>query len=588
VSTQHLLNKLTTTTTQSGVYQMLDKNDKVIYVGKAKNLKKRLSNYFSRRAKDTKTIKLVNNIVDFQIIVVSSEVEALLLENELIKKLQPKYNILLKDAKSYPYIILTKEKYPRISFYRGRKKQDYNYFGPYPSAHFVREAIKLLRKTFKLRECAPSVYQNRSRPCLDYQIGICSAPCVYKNDDYTQNITNATLFLQGKSDEVLATMRTKMLDASNKCEFEEAAKYRDQMINLRQLSDSEDNNLDLDVVFLVQQNGVYLVQIVFVRYGKQIDSEYLIPKNSQNLTPKEVLAAFIPQYYMDKKMPKSIVITQDIKNRELIATSLKTKLIKRVDKDKAKFVSAAELSAKENLKQYLLANKRTSKQLNAIKNILNLEYLPNIIECFDISHHQGENTVASCVQFLAGKPHKKAYKKFNIKNTNIGDDYQAMNEAITRRYRNTENLPDLLLIDGGLGQLNTALKVLDGLQLKLNIVGVAKGEGRKAGLETLILKEGDEVKKISLKPDDIALNLINYARDEAHRFAISTHRKQITKAKTKFGLEAVEGIGAQKSKELLNYFGSLAQIKKASVADIAKVRGINLKIATKIKDFLHY
>jgi excinuclease ABC subunit C len=411
---------------------------------------------------------------------------------------------------------------------------------------------------------------------------------VYKNDDYTQNITNATLFLQGKSDEVLATMRTKMLDASNKCEFEEAAKYRDQMINLRQLSDSEDNNLDLDVVFLVQQNGVYLVQIVFVRYGKQIDSEYLIPKNSQNLTPKEVLAAFIPQYYMDKKMPKSIVITQDIKNRELIATSLKTKLIKRVDKDKAKFVSAAELSAKENLKQYLLANKRTSKQLNAIKNILNLEYLPNIIECFDISHHQGENTVASCVQFLAGKPHKKAYKKFNIKTTNIGDDYQAMNEAITRRYRNTENLPDLLLIDGGLGQLNTALKVLDGLQLKLNIVGVAKGEGRKAGLETLILKEGDEVKKISLKPDDIALNLINYARDEAHRFAISTHRKQITKAKTKFGLEAVEGIGAQKSKELLNYFGSLAQIKKASVADIAKVRGINLKIATKIKDFLHY
>jgi excinuclease ABC subunit C len=579
-------NKLSHLTTQSGVYQMLDNTGTIIYIGKAKNLKNRVRSYFNAGRNNAKTIAMVNNIVDVQVIVVETEIKALLLENELIKKHQPKYNILLKDAKTYPYIFISNDTHPRIGFYRGVKNKKYHYFGPYPSVGVIRESLTLLKKIFKLRECANSVYKSRSRPCLEYQMGLCSAPCVGKisDEDYYQDSKNAQDFLSGKSQAILKTIENTMNYYADKQEFELAAHYRDQMMSLRKIQEKHQANSDVDIdcIAVVKKNGVSCVQLIFVRNGKQIGDETLYPKNTHYLNEAEILERFLPLYYSSQQVSATIVTSHKIANYSLIEQALQCNIAKRIDSNKKHFLDIATLTATENLKHMLMKQSRVVKQLQHLQTVLGMSLLPKHIECFDISHHSGEATIASCVVFKDGVPDKKSYRGFNISGITVGDDFAAMRKAIFKRYKENENIPDLLLIDGGLGQLNQAIMVFDSLGIHTTIVGVAKGEGRKAGLETLILKDNEDVKKINLKPDNIALNLVNRVRDEAHRFAISKHRKKFKKTRNTSLLENIEGVGAAKRKALLSYFGSANEVQNAGLNELIKVDGINEKIASKI------
>jgi excinuclease ABC subunit C len=581
--------KLSNLTTKNGVYQMFDIDDEIIYIGKAKNLKNRVSSYFNAGRSDNKTIAMVNKIAYFEVIVVETETKALLLENELIKKHKPKYNILLKDSKTYPYIFISNDTHPRIGLYRGLKNKKYKYFGPYPSVGIIRESLALMKKIFKLRECANSVYKSRSRPCLEHQIGLCSAPCVDKIsiENYNQDSKNASDFLHGKSTHILKSIEVKMQNCAQNQDFELAAHYRDQMQSLRKIQEQHNSNSDFDIDFVAisKENGTSCVQIIFVRDGRQIGDETIFPKNVSNLKENEVLEVFLPLYYVEQKPPKILVLSNKIDDKQILEKAFKCKILQRIDNDKKHFLNIAKLTAKENLKHYLNKINRVKTQVEYLQKILNMPNLPNHIECFDISHHSGEATIASCVVFKGGAPSKKDYRSFNISGITGGDDFAAMRKAIFKRYKDNNNIPDLLLVDGGLGQLSQAIMVFDSIGIETKIVGVAKGENRKAGLETLILKEGDEVKKINLKPDDIGLNLVNRVRDEAHRFAITKHRKKFKKTRNKSILENIEGIGESKRKALLNYFGSADEIKNAGMQELIKVNGINEKIAIKIVDF---
>jgi excinuclease ABC subunit C len=583
--------KLSNLTTKNGVYQMFDIDDEIIYIGKAKNLKNRVSSYFNAGRSDNKTIAMVNKIASFEVIVVETETKALLLENELIKKHKPKYNILLKDSKTYPYIFISNDTHPRIGLYRGLKNKKYKYFGPYPSVGIIRESLALMKKIFKLRECANSVYKSRSRPCLEHQIGLCSAPCVDKIsiENYNQDSKNASDFLHGKSTHILKSIEVKMQNCAQNQDFELAAHYRDQMQSLRKIQEQHNSNSDFDIDFVAisKENGTSCVQIIFVRDGRQIGDETIFPKNVSNLKENEVLEVFLPLYYVEQKPPKILVLSNKIDDKQILEKAFKCKILQRIDNDKKHFLNIAKLTAKENLKHYLNKINRVKTQVEYLQKILNMPNLPNHIECFDISHHSGEATIASCVVFKGGAPSKKDYRSFNISGITGGDDFAAMRKAIFKRYKDNNNIPDLLLVDGGLGQLSQAIMVFDSIGIETKIVGVAKGENRKAGLETLILKEGDEVKKINLKPDDIGLNLVNRVRDEAHRFAITKHRKKFKKIRNKSILENIEGIGESKRKALLNYFGSADEIKNAGMQELIKVNGINEKIAIKIVDFFN-
>jgi excinuclease ABC subunit C len=583
--------KLSNLTTKNGVYQMFDIDDEIIYIGKAKNLKNRVSSYFNAGRSDNKTIAMVNKIAYFEVIVVETETKALLLENELIKKHKPKYNILLKDSKTYPYIFISNDTHPRIGLYRGLKNKKYKYFGPYPSVGIIRESLALMKKIFKLRECANSVYKSRSRPCLEHQIGLCSAPCVDKIsiENYNQDSKNASDFLHGKSTHILKSIEVKMQNCAQNQDFELAAHYRDQMQSLRKIQEQHNSNSDFDIDFIAisKENGTSCVQIIFVRDGRQIGDETIFPKNVSNLKENEVLEVFLPLYYVEQKPPKILVLSNKIDDKQILEKAFKCKILQRIDNDKKHFLNIAKLTAKENLKHYLNKINRVKTQVEYLQKILNMPNLPNHIECFDISHHSGEATIASCVVFKGGAPSKKDYRSFNISGITGGDDFAAMRKAIFKRYKDNNNIPDLLLVDGGLGQLSQAIMVFDSIGIETKIVGVAKGENRKAGLETLILKEGDGVKKINLKPDDIGLNLVNRVRDEAHRFAITKHRKKFKKIRNKSILENIEGIGESKRKALLNYFGSADEIKNAGMQELIKVNGINEKIAIKIVDFFN-
>jgi excinuclease ABC subunit C len=583
--------KLSNLTTKNGVYQMFDIDDEIIYIGKAKNLKNRVSSYFNAGRSDNKTIAMVNKIASFEVIVVETETKALLLENELIKKHKPKYNILLKDSKTYPYIFISNDTHPRIGLYRGLKNKKYKYFGPYPSVGIIRESLALMKKIFKLRECANSVYKSRSRPCLEHQIGLCSAPCVDKIsiENYNQDSKNASDFLHGKSTHILKSIEVKMQNCAQNQDFELAAHYRDQMQSLRKIQEQHNSNSDFDIDFVAisKENGTSCVQIIFVRDGRQIGDETIFPKNVSNLKENEVLEVFLPLYYVEQKPPKILVLSNKIDDKQILEEAFKCKILQRIDNDKKHFLNIAKLTASENLKHFLNKINRVKSQVEYLQKILNMQKPPSHIECFDISHHSGEATIASCVVFKAGAPSKKDYRSFNIGGITGGDDFAAMRKAIFKRYKDNNNIPDLLLVDGGLGQLSQAIMVFDSIGIETKIVGVAKGENRKAGLETLILKEGGEIKKINLKPDDIGLNLVNRVRDEAHRFAITKHRKKFKKTRNKSILENIEGIGESKRKALLNYFGSADEVKNAGMQELIKVNGINEKIAIKIVDFFN-
>ncbi len=592
---QNLKIKLENLTRESGVYKMLDKSGKVIYVGKAKNLKNRVSNYFVKSNQDEKTHLLQKNIDDFSIIITKTETQALLLENDLIKQFKPKYNILLKDSKSYPYIYISNDKHPRLGMYRGKKNKEYHYFGPYPSKYAARDALALLKKIFRVRQCSNSFYRARSRPCLEYQIGLCSAPCVGKISDerYEQDVELVSLFLNGKSSKLLSQVSKKMKSASTNLDFEAAAKYRDQLINLRTIQEKHSSQFtsDMDVVSILKDAEIHCIEIVFVRSGKQIGNETFFPKNAKKDSCETVLGAFLPLYYLGKNTPKEIVISHKLEDKVVLESGLLTKLIHKPKIDKKLFLELATLNAKENLKQRLLLKYTKKKQLEGIQKTLALDSLPEVMECFDISHTMGEATTASCVVFEKGLPKVSEYRQFNIKDITPGDDYAAINQAVFRRYsrllESKKEMPDIVFIDGGLGQLNQAIMVMNSIGIdSVLLVGVAKGEGRKAGLETLITVENDKVKRISLPPFDPALLLINHIRDESHRFAIKNHRKKRAKKRTKSSLESIKGVGVGKRSALLNHFGGIQEIENASVDELQKVVGINYKLASKIRESL--
>ena len=592
---ENLKIKLENLSRESGVYKMLDKSGKVIYVGKAKNLKNRVSNYFVKSNQDEKTQLLQKNIDDFSIIITKTETQALLLENDLIKQFKPKYNILLKDSKSYPYIYISNDKHPRLGMFRGKKNKYYHYFGPYPSKFAARDALVLLKKIFKVRQCSNSFYRARSRPCLEYQIGLCSAPCVGKISDerYDQDVDLVSLFLNGKSTKLLNQVSKKMKSASTDLDFEAAAKYRDQLISLRTIQEKHSSQFtsDMDVVSILKDAEVHCIEIVFVRSGKQIGNETFFPKNAKKDSCERVLSAFLPLYYLGKNTPKEIVISHKLKDKALLESGLSTKLIHKPKIDKKLFLETATLNAKENLKQRLLLKYTKKKQLEGIQKTLALDSLPEVMECFDISHTMGEATTASCVVFEKGLPKTSEYRQFNIKDITPGDDYAAINQAVFRRYsrllESKKEMPDIVFIDGGLGQLNQAIMVMNSIGIdSVLLVGVAKGEGRKAGLETLITVENDKVKRISLPPFDPALLLINHIRDESHRFAIKNHRKKRAKKRTQSSLESIKGVGVNKRSALLNHFGGIQEIENASVDELQKVVGINYKLATKIRESL--
>ena len=588
---QNLKIKLKNLTKEPGVYKMLDKTGDVIYVGKAKNLKNRVSNYFISSNHNTKTQLLQKNIDDFSIIITKTETQALLLENELIKQFKPKFNILLKDSKSYPYIFLSNDVHPRLGMFRGKKNKNYHYFGPYPSSHIARDALALLKKIFKVRQCTNSFYRARSRPCLEYQIGLCSAPCVGKISDnkYEQDVDMVSLFLNGKASKLLNQVSQKMKDASIDLDFEAAAKYRDQLIGLRTIQERHGSQFssDMDVVSIVNDADTHCIELVFVRGGKQVGSETFFPKNAKNDSCEEVLSAFLPLYYLGTKTPKEIVLSHKLVDKFILEAGLSTKLIQSPRVDKKHYLEMATLNAKENLKQHLLLRFTKMKQLEGIQKTLALKTIPKVMECFDISHTMGEATTASCVVFEMGLPKVSSYRQFNIKDITPGDDYAAINQAVYRRYSrllsSKKAMPDIVFIDGGLGQLNQAIMVMNSIGVdSVMLVGVAKGEGRKAGLETLITVEDEKVKKITLSPFDPALLLINHIRDESHRFAIKNHRKKRAKKRTTSSLELIKGVGINKRSALLNHFGGLQEVQNASVDELQKVVGINSKLAIKI------
>ena len=593
MTNQNIKIKLKNLTKDPGIYKMLDKSGNVIYVGKAKNLKNRVSNYFIGSNHNIKTQLLQKNIHNFSIIITKTETQALLLENELIKQFKPKFNILLKDSKSYPYIYLSNDMHPRLGMYRGKKNKNYHYFGPYPSSHIARDALALLKKIFKVRQCTNSFYRSRSRPCLEYQIGLCSAPCVGKISDnkYEQDVDMVSLFLNGKASKLLNQVSQKMKEASINLDFEAAAKYRDQLIGLRTIQERHGSQFssDMDVVSIVNDADTHCIEVVFVRGGKQVGSETFFPKNAKNDSCEAVISAFLPLYYLGTKTPKEIILSHKLEDKAILEVGLSTKLIQSPRVDKKHFLEMANLNAKENLKQHLLLRFTKKKQLEGIQKILALKTIPKVMECFDISHTMGEATTASCVVFEMGLPKTSSYRQFNIKNITPGDDYAAINQAVYRRYSRLLDskitMPDIVLIDGGLGQLNQAIMVMNSIGIdSVMLVGIAKGEGRKAGLETLITVEDGKVRKIKLPPYDPALLLINHIRDESHRFAIKNHRIKRAKKRTTSSLELIKGVGLNKRSALLNYFGGLQEVQNASVDELQKVVGINSKLAIKINE----
>ena len=592
---QNITIKLKNMSKNSGVYKMLDRTGNVIYIGKAKNLKNRVSRYFTQSNNNNKMQALQKNIYDFSVIVTKTETQALLLENDLIKQYQPKYNILLKDAKSYPYIYISNDKHPRLGLYRGKKNTSYEYFGPYTSAHVARDALALLKKIFKVRQCTNSFYRSRSRPCLEYQIGLCSAPCVGKVSDvkYAQDVEMVTLFLNGKGSRLLNQISQKMKQASIDLDFEAAANYRDQLIGLRTIQERHGSQFssDMDVISITQESNIHCIEVIFVRLGKQIGNESFFPKNAKGETCEKVLSAFLPLYYLGKSTPKQITLSHKLEEKALIASALSAKLIHSPGINKRHFLEIATLNAKENLKQHLLSSFTKKKQLESIQKTFALSNLPEVMECFDISHTMGEATTASCIVFEKGLPKISKYRQFNIQDIKPGDDYAAINQAVYRRYsdllQSKKTMPDIVFIDGGLGQLNQAIMVMNSIGIEsIQLVGVSKGDRRKAGLETLITIENDKVNRINLAPHDPALLLINHIRDESHRFAIKNHRKKRAVKRYTSSIENVKGIGVNKRRALLSYFGGLQEIKNASVDELQKVVGINYKLATKIQETL--
>ncbi len=592
---------LKTLTQQPGVYRMLDCDATILYVGKAKNLKKRVSSYFSRRGISPRIQQMIKQVANMEVTVTNTEAEALLLENNLIKEHRPKYNILLRDDKSYPYILLSGHEFPSLSFYRGAKKKKGEYFGPYASVGAVRETLSLLQKTFKVRQCSESEYRNRSRPCLQYQIERCTAPCVNMVSEkiYAKDVDYARKFLQGKSEQVINHLVGEMENASTNLEFEHAAKLRDQIDALRQVSQQQyvsDLSGDCDIITCKMRDALACVQVFQVRNKMNLGNKCFFPKTPAHYNEHELLHYFIGQYYLHRRPPEEIITAIEPAESELLAEMLsnqreaKVKLTFSVRGKRARWLEFANKNVVTAFESRLASQAGMEQRFTALEETFKLTGPIQRMECFDISHTSGELTVASCVVFDRGGPRKSEYRKFNIEGITPGDDYAAMLQALTRRYTRLQKgegkLPDILFIDGGKGQLTQAGQVMKDLQVTdVLVVGVAKGVERRPGMEQLFIL-GDK-QPIHLGGDSLALHLIQQIRDEAHRFAITSHRKRRHKSRKMSTLEGIAGLGPKRRQSLLKHFGGLRGIERASEQELAKVSGISKQLAQSIHEILH-
>ncbi|NND68305.1 MAG: excinuclease ABC subunit UvrC [Halioglobus sp.] len=590
-------------TTRPGVYQMYDAEGELLYVGKARNLKNRVGSYFRGRGLTDKTVALVSRIHDIQVTVTSTEVDALLLEHNLIKSGKPPYNILLRDDKSYPYIFMSNDAFPRIELHRGAKRRKGRYFGPYPSAGAVRESLHFLQKVFKMRQCEDSYFKNRSRPCLQHQIDRCTAPCVglVSEAEYAQQVEHTSLFLKGKAPELMVKLADDMEQAARELEYERAAVYRDQLSQLQHVQASqgiEGVTGDLDIIAAATSHGRACVQVLYVRGARVLGSKTYYPPLKLDESPAEVLSAFVPQYYLGegRAVPGEIVLNAEPEEAITLQEALalhaekKVRLRWRVRDARARWLRLAEQTAETNLTSHLAGKQTILGRLQALQDLLELPELPERMECFDISHSSGEATVASCVVFDQNGPRKTDYRKFNIEGITGGDDYAAMQQALERRFKRLKSgegaMPDVLFIDGGKGQVTQALDVLRELQIGgVEVIGVAKGTTRKAGFETLV--HGESGREQQLPGDSGALHLIQQIRDEAHRFAITGHRGRRDKARQRSELDSIPGVGAKRRRELLRHFGSAQGVKNANVTELCKVPGISAGMAQQIYDHLH-
>jgi excinuclease ABC subunit C len=592
--------------TGPGVYRMLDAAGAVLYVGKARSLRKRVQSYFRATGLSPKVHAMMQSVADVDVTVTRTEGEALLLENNLIKSLRPRYNILLRDDKSYPYIFVSEQEFPRLGFHRGARRAKGRYFGPYPSAHAVRESLSLLQRVFTVRQCEDSFFNNRSRPCLQYQIKRCSAPCVglVTPARYQQDVHHALMFLEGRSASVIEEMIKNMEDASVRQDYESAALYRDRIATLRRIQERQyvsTGGGEADIVAIASAKDTACIKVGYVRGGLNVGDKTFFLKIGTAERDDDVLGAFLSQYYLaqfhaGRPIPARIYVNRAAPERPLLERVLTQQARKKISISVAnrgaprRWAEMAELNATDALRRELAGKASLQERFDALRAAFELDEIPGRVECFDISHTRGEAPVASCVVFDQTGPVKSAYRRFNIEGIEPGDDYAALMQALTRRYRRVREgegvLPDVLLIDGGKGQLHVAEQVLRELQIDgVRIVGVAKGRERQPGKEQLFLS-GEKAATI-LASDSPALHLIQQVRDEAHRFAITAHRGRRAKARVTSSLESIPGVGDRRREALLRSFGGLREVARAGVEDIARVPGISPQLAQRIYDALH-
>lgn len=594
-------------TERPGVYRMYDDGGAILYVGKAGNLKKRVSSYFRKTGLAPKTEALVAKIASIEVTITGSETEALLLEQNLIKSLRPPYNILLRDDKSYPYIYVSSHSdYPSLTFRRGRtKKGGGTWYGPFPSSGAVKESLNILQKVFRIRSCSESYFRNRTRPCLQYQINRCTAPCVgyISPEDYQQDIRRAAMFLEGKNPAIIRDLMDAMEEAARNLEFEKAAGFRDQINHLRHVQEQQSvdgEGGDADVVAIAQDAGVVCIVVIIVRGGRVLGTKDYFPRYSLEQSEGELLSAFLGQYYFGgntrREIPADILVPCDVEGQDLLsqalseAASRETRIRRNVRGERRRWLELAQTNARQTLLTHIASKETVYRRLLALRDLLELAETPSRMECFDISHSHGENTVASCVVFDENGPLKSDYRLYNIRDIKAGDDYGAMRQVLTRRYRRMVagegKRPDLVFIDGGKGQLNIAREVFDELGVSdIPLIGVAKGVTRRAGMEQLIDAMTDDVFRVPA--DSPALHLIQHIRDESHRFAITGHRKGRDKKRRQSTLEEIEGVGPKRRRELIRYFGGIQALRKASVGEMAKVNGISKALAETIYAALH-
>jgi len=593
-------------TQRPGIYQMLDGEGQVLYVGKAKNLKNRVTSYFRKTGLTPKTAALVKRIVQIDVTVTETETEALILEHNLIKQYRPQFNILMRDDKSYPYIFLSdRDQWPRLSFHRGPKKAKGTYFGPFPSVHAVRESMSFLQKTFRVRQCEDVFFKNRSRPCLQYQIKRCSAPCVgfVEPESYAEDVNLTRLYLDGKAEKILQQLEQDMEKSALALEFEKAGECRDQISALRQVQAQqmiEKGRGTIDVVAGAVTDGQACVHMLYVRQGRILGSRSYYPKAPLAEKVSDLLDEFLPHLYLDgggrPDLPKEILVNASLEGTEVLTAALKERIGRNIEiRDsvrgfRAKRIELAQRTAEQNLAGKLASKQTLQQRFESLRDTIGLDEIPERLECFDISHSSGEAVVASCVVFDSNGALKSDYRRFNIQNITGGDDYAAMEQAIRRRYtrlmKGEGKLPDILLIDGGKGQIGIAKSVLADLGVVgVIVLGVAKGTTRKPGMETLIL--ADQNNKVIARPQQAALHLIEQIRDEAHRFAITGHKQRRDKKRRTSALEGIPGVGPTRRRDLLKHFGGIVEVKKASVADLMKVTNINKKVAEAIYGALY-